>query len=161
MKRRLFLAGLVAGTLVLAGCNSKMIKPEEKQVKAVYEFDMPDYGATKQDVAVKTQHWLEQDENLTYLYTKNGTVYGMGVVEVETHGDTLKTKFDMQFKIISGNKVEMLAQNFEDQESPRKGYSDRAYVFKYKVKNAVLDLGKAYQDYMDSDTKVETILDQQ
>lgn len=161
MKRRQFFASLVVGSLMLAGCNIKMIKPENKHIEAIYNFEMPDYEATEKHVMAKTQHWLEQNEDTTFLYTKDNVVYGMGTVEVTTRGDMLKTKFDLQFKVINGHQVEMNALNFEDQPSPRQGYSDRAYVFENKVKNAVLKLGEAYQDYMDSDTKVETILYQQ
>lgn len=161
MKRRLFLTTLIMGGLALSGCHTAMIKPEDKVIKASYEFSMPDYEETKQSVIEKTQKWLEQDDRLTHLYTKNDTVYGMATLQVHTHGDYLKTKFELELKVLDANHVEMTASKFEDLNSPRKGYLSRAYVFKHKVIPAVEELGEDYEDYMDSDTKVETILDQQ
>ncbi|GEM_PF-4417809 len=163
MKRRHFLLFSAAtAVLALTGCGpAQMIKPEQKVVTAVYDdIEMPDYEATADNVALKTQKWIEQNEQTTFLYTKDGIVHGIGNVEVQTHGDTLKTRFDLNFKVINGHQVEMEAKHFEDQDSPRQGYSDRAYVFHNQVRPAVLELGHAYKDYMDSDTKPEAILEQ-
>lgn len=159
MKKLIVWTGLVALVLGLTACNTKIIKPEDKHIEAMYQFDMPDYEATPENVARKTQAWLESRDDVTFLYTKDGVVDGSGEVTVQTHGDDLITKFDLLFKVINGHQVEMNVLNFQDQESPRKGYSDRAFVFYNQVKDKVLDLGDEYLDYMESDTKPESSLE--
>lgn len=160
------LLGAVAIGLSVAACGEKLIKPEDKQIEAMIEYTMPDFDATRENAQKKVEKWLvsaEKEDNSTaiYLNTADDKVNGRGSVTFQTRSKDLTVGFDIEITITKPNLIKFRAHNFEDQEGPRKGDSDRAYVFHNMVKDRVLDLADELESYMGSDSRVADILNQQ
>lgn len=150
--------------LGLTGCGEQMIKPDDKRLEAMIEFEMPDFDSTPENVVQKAAGWLkpnlEKEIGKTeFLSTGKDVADGRGYVTVKSRGDDLTVRFNLKLEVRSGNLIRMTATSFKDMPGPRQGDSDRAYVFFNVVKDAVLEMADELEDHMNRDTREESILD--
>lgn len=155
---------VAAAALLLTACGAQLIKPQDKHVEAMVQFTMPDYDASIANVKAKVEKWMHanRDRNgaqVTYLSTENMDVNGTGVVTFPVRGDDLSVQFEIRVEVVSEKLVKFDTENFKDLPGSRQGESDRAYVFHNQVKDHVIEMAEDLEDYMNEDTKEESILD--
>ena len=155
-----------AAALLLTACGAQLIKPQDKHVEAMVQFNMPDYDNTTANVKTKIEKWMHANRDrdgaqVTYLSTDNMNVNGKGVVTFPVRGEDLSVKFEIRVEIVSEKLVKFDTEKFEDLPGPRQGESDRAYVFHNQVKDHIFEMAEDLEDYMNEDTKVEAFIDQE
>lgn len=160
LKNSFIVVGLA---VLLSACGEQLIKPQDKHVEAMVEFQMPDYEATTKNVAKKLEKWMLANRDIkggkvTYMKTNPDEVKGRGVVTFNVRNEDLSVKFDIMIDVVSPNLVKFDSMNYQDMPGPRQGESDRAYVFYNQVKDHVLEIVEDLEDYMNEDTQAEPSL---
>ncbi|BBN59551.1 hypothetical protein [Hydrogenovibrio marinus] len=161
MKRRSFiklLAGLsAAGTaLTLSGCGETLIRPDDKQMLAMLQFEMPDYEPTNENVLKKVRQWMAtqgvQGENtLKFVAMENDNLQAKGVVTVHIKNKELKVSFNADITVVNANLIRFSATHFKDMPGPLAGESDSTQVFFNQVKDQVLTLCDRLENYLGAD----------
>lgn len=141
----------------LSGCGEELIKPNDKQVLAMIQFEMPDYDSTKENAVVKVKRWMQSradtaTQTVTFKSVDQHSVKGQGVVTIQTKGKALKVQFDMDVSIIKPTLVKFNAYHFKDLPGPRQGESDITSVFYNQVKKRVLEMTDRLETYLEEDT---------
>lgn len=149
---------------MLTACGEQLIKPADKHIEAMVEFDMPDFDANKSNVIKKVEKWLveslDKDNGKTqYVSSSSDAANGRGFVTFNTRGDDLTVRFNVEITAVKANLIRFRTYDYVDEPGPRQGDSDRTYIFYNVVKNKVLGLADELEDYMNEDTRVESILD--
>lgn len=150
--------------LLLSACGEQLIKPQDKHVEAMVEFEMPDYDSSIKGVTQKVEKWMLANRDIdgikmSYLNTEPEQVKGRGVVTFNVRSEPLAVKFNVVVEVISPNLVKFDTDHYEDLVGPRQGESDRAYVFYTQVKDHVLAIAEDLEDFLNEDTRKEDILD--
>lgn len=145
-------------TLSLSGCGDQLIRPDDKQVLAMLQFEMPDLEPSPSNVLKKIERWMKTDgsqsENtLTFKSVQDNTLQAKGLVTIHTQGKDLKVVFKAQIEVINPNLIKFNATQFKDLPGPLEGESDRAPVFYNQVKEQVLMLCDKLENYLGDDNQ--------
>jgi len=154
----------LAMIMSLSACGGQLIKPQDKHIEAMVQFEMPDYDQSTQNVVQKAQAWLDQkvdkQSGKTELIDSNGNVVtGQGYVTFKTRGENLTVRFNIKVTAIKPSLIQFTTNKYVDQPGPRVGDSDQTYIFYNLVKDRVLGLADELEDYMNEDLSEETLLD--
>lgn len=157
LKKSLILITLLS-LVVLTGCVEQTIKPEQKRVQAMLEFDMPDFEHSTNNTLKKISNWiavaeLDNGDSITFKSSGQRHVEGEGLVSLRTRGNVLQVKFNVEIKLIKPELIQVTMTKFEDLPGPAKGESDRAYVFHNQVKDQALEMVDSLEEYLNSDTR--------
>lgn len=141
----------------LSGCGEELIKPNDKQVLAMIQFEMPDYDPTKENVVSKVKKWMQTQANtaterVTFQSAGEDNVKGKGVVAIETKGKVLRVQFSIDVSVIKPTLVKFNANQFKDLPGPLQGESDVTSVFYNQVKKRVLEMTDRLETYLEQDT---------
>jgi len=148
----------LSSLLVLSGCGEQLIKPEDKQVQAMLEINMPDFKHTTENLTAKVVDWMKHspdDGGDKVELNSNGTNYvkGQGIVASKVKGGILKVKYKIHVEVISPKLVKMTMTDFVDLPSDADVSSNSAYIFYNKVKDQTLEMADRLEDYLNKDTK--------
>jgi hypothetical protein len=148
--------GTVGALLNLSACGEQLIRPDDKQVLAMLQFEMPDYEPTNESVLKKVQQWMNNQANkgedtLTFVSAKDNALKAKGIVSIHIKNKVLKVAFIADISVVNANLIRFNASHFRDLPGQLEGESDKAAVFYDQVKDQVLTLCDRLENYLGED----------
>lgn len=161
MNRRSFVKAIfgitaITGVASLSACGEQLIRPDDKQVLAMLQFQVPDYQSTNENVLKKVHQWVDAQGNkgentLGFVEIQGNTLKAKGQVSVHIKDKVLEVAFNTDITVVNPNLIRFNAYHFRDLPGPLEGESDKAPVFFTQVKEQVLTLCDRLETYLGTD----------